>query len=289
MTKKVKDNLIYRHCYKNIYERDLNAMFVIVGRPGRGKSTLALKMCQDMDPTFNTNRVCYSIAEVAALMSRTGDPKTGRLKPGEAVLLDEIVNEAGSYSRTALSKHNQVMNFIVANLRARRIILIMCLPKFTQLDKDVREVGLTGTFQMLFIDRKRKKSKVKFKWREPNEMTGSVIDPFPRVVDRQRNKLLKVKAMWFGKPSFDLELAYKKKKEEYMIEKVDKWLDMLTDDKGAAKKTHARDIAKEILANPKKFQSNGKFDYLKILANYDVGDQKARNIGKTAHLMLENT
>jgi len=67
-----------------------------------------------------------------------------------------------------------------------------------------------------------------------------------------------------------------------MSDKVEKWLGMLTNEKGEAKLTHARDIAKTILKEPAKYQVDGKFDYIKILANFDVGDQKARNIVKTA-------
>jgi hypothetical protein len=275
----IKNCFLYRHMWNNVHERDLNATFVIVGVPGRGKSTLGLKIGEDFDPTFNVDRVCYSVVDMVRLLAKKGDEK---LKPGSVILFDEIVNEQGGYSRTALSKHNQVMNFVVANMRARRIVLIICLPKFTQLDKDIREVGLTGVFQMLTIDRKRKMAKAKYKWSSVDEMSSNTITPFPRLVSDDRTKKLKVTAVWFGKPSQALEKAYKQKKFAYMAEKVEKWLGMLTDEKGEVKLTHARDIAKLILREPKKYQTDGKYDYIKILANFEVGDQKARNIVKTA-------
>jgi len=257
----------------------MNATFVIVGTPGKGKSTLALKICEDIDPTFSIDRICYSIVDMVALLARKGKDE---LKPGSAIMFDEIVNESGSYSRTALSKHNQIMNFVIANMRARRIILIICLPKFTQLDKDIREVGLTGVFQMLHIDRKRNLSTTKYKWRTVNEMTGGIIDPFPRLIDPKTGKKYKVTKIKWGRPSKELEKKYKIKKKEYMFERVNKWLGMLTDEKGDKKLVHARDISKKIVENPGKYQTDGKFDFIKILANFDVGDQKARNIVKTA-------
>lgn len=280
MPEHFKRNFLYRHCWNNVWERDMNATFCIIGSPGKGKSTLALKICEDIDPTFNTDRICYSVADMVALLAKKGEEK---LRPGSAIMFDEIVNESGSYSRTALSKHNQIMNFVIANMRARRIILIICLPKFTQLDKDIRDVGLTGVFQMGYIDRTKKKALVKFKWRQADEMTGFMKDVFPRLYDKDKNRKYMVNKMWFGKPSDELEKAYKKKKMIYMQERVEKWLAMLTNEKGEKKLTHARDIAKKILEDPFKYQTEGKFDHIKILAYFDVGDQKARNIVKTAN------
>jgi adenylate kinase family enzyme len=287
MPEHFKKNFIYRHCYNNVWQRDMNATFVIVGTPGKGKSTLGLKIAEDLDKTFTVDRVCYSVQDMVALLAKRTQTGKAALKPGSVVLFDEIVNDSGSYSRTALSKHNQIMNFVIANMRARRIILIICLPKFTQLDKDIREVGLTGVFQMITIDRVRQRSKAKFKWRNADEITGNMIDPFPRLVDPNSKEKFKITRVWFGKPSKELENAYKKKKFEYMINSAEKWLSMLTNKDGSKKLVHARDIAKEIAANPEKFKTDGKLDYIKVLANYEVGDQKARNIVKTAELLTQ--
>ena len=275
----IQKNFIYRHVWNNVHHKDLNATFVIIGIPGRGKSTLGLRICEDLDPTFTTERVCYSVKELAQLLAKKGDE---RLKPGAAILLDEIVNESGAYSRRALSKTNQIMNFIMANMRARRLVLIICLPKFSQLDKDVREVGLTGIFQMTHIDREKKLAKAKFKWRTSNEMTGSMMDPFPRLRHPETHERVKVTAVWFGKPSKELEKAYVKKKKEYMGTKVENWLTMLTDNVDKDSKTTAKEIAQKIVENPKNYQKDGKFDYIKIMAEFDMGDQKARNITKLA-------
>jgi len=285
MPEHFRPNFLYRFVWNNVQKRDMNAVFVIVGVPGTGKSTLGLKLCEDLDTTFSTDRICYSVEDMVRLLAKKGKD---RLKPGSTILFDEIVNESGSYSRTALSKHNQIMNFVIANMRARRIILIICLPKFTQLDKDIREVGLTGVFQMTHIDRVQKRSKCKFKWRSVNEMTGNCMDPFPRLWSKDLTKVVKVTRLWFGKPSEELEKAYKKKKFEYMQSRVEKWLAILTNDKGEKRLTQARDIANKIMENPKEYQRDGKFDYIKILANFDVGDQKARNIVKTAEMLSQN-
>lgn len=285
MPPRIKNFFLYRHVWNNVNEKDTNATFVIVGKPGRGKSTLGLKICQDLDPTFNTNRVCYGVKELLKLI-KDGDPITGKLKPGQAAMFDELVNEQGGYSRTALSRHNQIINYIIANFRAKRIVLVLCLPKFSQLDKDIREVGLTGTFQMKKIDFNRKKSKAVFKWREVNEMTDTIYDLLPRLfLEDQKKK--KVKAIWFSKPTAELEQAYKLKKMAYIEEKAEAWLEMLEGKKGS-KLLSAREIAQEILKNPERFRTNGLFDHNKVLAEFEVGDSKARSIVRTAGVLWDN-
>jgi len=281
MPEHFKPNFLYRHCWNNVWTKDLNAIFVIVGIPGTGKSTLGLKICEDLDQTFNTDRICYSVQDLVKLLHKKGKE---RLKPGSCVLFDEIVNEAGSYSRRALSKHNQIMNFIIANMRARRIILVICLPKFTQLDKDIREVGLTGTFQMIHIDRKKKLARTKFKWRDVDEMTGGTADKFPRLKHPDYDHKVKVTTIWWGKPSEELEKAYKEKKKSYMETKVENWLSMLSNEL-KDKKLTAKEIATEVLEDPKRFMRDGKFDYIKIMSEYDLGDQASRNITKLAERM----
>jgi len=284
MTKKmppqIKKFFLYRTIWNDVYKKDSNAMVAIIGKPGRGKSTMGLRIAEDLDPTFNVNRVCYSVSDLLKLL-KFGDPDTGKIIPGQVIMFDELVNEQGGYSRTALSKHNQIMAFITANLRAKRIILILCLPKFTQLDKDIREVGLTAVLQMKKIDFNRKKSYAELRWICMDEMRGNNYSPFPRLVDKDGN-LFFVKGVWMKKCSKELETEYKKKKMGYMENSIDKWYYMLHTEEGKTKALSSKDIAKKVIKNPEKYQTNGKFDYIKVMTEYDLGDQASRNITKMA-------
>ena len=73
MPEHFKPNFLYRHIWNNVWKRDMNATFVIVGTPGKGKSTLALKICEDIDPTFTPERVCYSVEDMVQLLAKKGE------------------------------------------------------------------------------------------------------------------------------------------------------------------------------------------------------------------------
>ena len=138
---------------------------------------------------------------------------------------------------------------------------------------------------MGYIDRKRKKALVKFKWRQADEMSGFMKDIFPRLYDKDKHRKFMVNKIWFSKPSNELEKAYKQKKQAYMQERVEKWMSMLVDEKGNKKLIHIKDIAKEILNDKDKYLTDGQLDKYKVLSNYEIGETKARDIIKTIESM----
>jgi hypothetical protein len=116
-------------------------------------------------------------------------------------------------------------------------------------------------------------------------MTDFIKDMLPRLIFGEQKK--KVRAIWFAKPTAELEQAYKIKKFAYIEEKTQVWLDMLEGKKGN-KLLSAREIAQEILKNPERFKTDGLFDHNKVLAEYEVGDSKASSIIRTAGVLWDN-
>lgn len=211
MPKHIKRNPLYRKFFQLIHQKDSGVNLAFIGRPGSGKSTAAIKVCLDMDSTFNVNRICHSVKEVLNLLVH-GDPVTGKILPGQAILLDEVINEQGAYSRSALSKSNILFSYLFANFRAKRIIFCICLPKLTQLDKDIREVALHGIYRMKRIDFKNKNSIATYYWVSLNELMGTSKITMPRLFDVKTKEISKVKNIIFLHPTKILLLYIKKRR-----------------------------------------------------------------------------
>jgi len=285
MTPIIKNNFIYRKVHNYIHRKDSGVNFVFIGRPGSGKSTAAMKVCIDLDPTFNVNRICHSIKEVLELMVN-GDPITGPLKPGQAILMDEIVNEQGAYSRQSLSKTNITFSYLFANFRAKRLIFCICLPKLTQLDKDVRDVGIHGVFRLKSIDFKKKKSKASFYWNTINEFGKASKLTLPRLVDMKSQEVLKIRNIWIAAPSKEFVNQYKIKKNKYIDDKEKIWLAKVTSEDRAKQINEAKTYTSllNIIGKEKdKFMSGVNFDPDKIMLHFNLGSTKAKLLTKLAN------
>ena len=284
MTPIIKNNFIYRKVHNYIHRKDSGVNFVFIGRPGSGKSTAAMKVCIDLDPTFNVNRVCHSIKEVLELMVN-GDPITGPLKPGQAILMDEIVNEQGAYSRQSLSKTNITFSYLFANFRAKRLIFCICLPKLTQLDKDVRDVGIHGVFRLKSIDFKKKKSKASFYWNTINEFGKASKLTLPRLVNMKSQEVLKIRNIWIAAPSKEFVNQYKIKKNKYIDDKEKIWLAKVTSEDRAKDLKDSKDtklILAKIGANKEKYMTGVNFDADKIMLDFGLEYSKANILRRLA-------
>jgi hypothetical protein len=284
MSLTIKKNFIYRKIHNYIHRKDSGVNLVFIGRPGSGKSTAAMKVCIDLDPTFNTNRICHSIKEVLELMVY-GDKDTGKLKPGQAILMDEIVNEQGAYSRQSLSKTNVTFAYLFANFRAKRLIFCICLPKLTQLDKDIRDVGVHGIFRLKSINFKEKKSKASFYWNTVNEFGKASRLTLPRLVDMTTNEVLKVKNIWIDAPSKEFTDLYKIKKMQYIEDKEKIWLNKVSRESKNETLKEGKEystLLEKIGKSKDKFLSGVNYDKEKIMVEFNLGEFKARMLSKLA-------
>jgi len=105
--------------------KDYDCFFVISGREGYGKSTLAAQIALYLDPTYNLSR-CTFTAEQFEQAVLTADKY-------QAVVFDETMGYLGS--RGAMSKFNRRLIKIMSEMRSRNLIVILCIPSFFELDK----------------------------------------------------------------------------------------------------------------------------------------------------------
>lgn len=121
-------------------------LFVIVDGPvGSGKSTLSFQAAQWFDPTFNLDRVVFSVEDFLNAIIRA--------KPGQAVVFDEaiIVN-----SRSALTEFNKKIIIAMTQIRSKGLYIFFNIPSVFDLDKNLvlnRCHLLLHCFQSRFGDR----------------------------------------------------------------------------------------------------------------------------------------
>jgi len=118
---------------------NLDAVLIVDGYEGTGKSTMAFTMAAYIDPTFSLKRVCFD--------AKTFYEATNDAKRGQAVVFDEGFR--GFYSKEGTGKMNIMLEKMLAEVRQRNLFLIIVMPSFFLLSKYValhRGLGLVHTF-----------------------------------------------------------------------------------------------------------------------------------------------
>jgi hypothetical protein len=273
----IKKNFIYRKVWREVFVKDCNATFIVIGKPGIGKSCVAQKMCLDLDPTFNHERICYDLDSFLELLDK-GDSH-GELKPGNCILFDEIVTDRGADSRSSMSRTNKIMNYVTATFRAKRLIVFYCLPSLTQLDKNIRDINITGIFEILTKSLTRRKNYCKFTWSKYDAKTQKVFYVYPRLVNKT-GQIFKIKGTWIGLPPKDFENVYKEKKMRYLKMNIARWNASVKKDNKEKKDKTIDDTAvlSAIRINPAKYLLSGRYNSYLIKKEHGIGSIRASSL-----------
>jgi hypothetical protein len=117
-----------------------DAVVLITGPVGSSKSTLALRLAQELQPNFNLNTsLCYT---AAALMGAYEN-----VKPGDVVLFDEGVR--GLLAGDQMTREQKSLVQALALVREKGAILIICAPSIFLIAKQVRQGRATMWIQVL--------------------------------------------------------------------------------------------------------------------------------------------
>lgn len=134
------DPVLYATCY-HIYLRLkhlMDAVIVIVGLEGLGKTTLGAIINSLVDPSFQINRMAFSPLEFIQQL-RTG-------QPGQGLQIDE--GALALFSRESMMEGNRNLVKTMMIVRKKSLLVTICIPDFKLIDSFVRNHRALYLFQV---------------------------------------------------------------------------------------------------------------------------------------------
>jgi hypothetical protein len=257
-------------------EQNENFMGLFIGMPGKGKTWAAVRLAEQLDDTFDVERICVTYEEflnVLQSLAVAWDNKED--VAGRVVIFDEFQRTAGA--RKFMSSINQAINDVLHTFRYLNLIVIFTTPHLSFIDINSRAVM---HFQ---VTMKEKRSSMGL---SRGELSFSEIknDPWnpsdklyhfaPRMFST--DGAMKVKNIWFEKPSKRMQRLVEDKINTFKhsvltdtITRNDKMREKEeTKTRTAAQRT--RDWANEIYVNSARYydEHRDKWDKGRIMLDY---------------------
>lgn len=266
------ENPILRHlAWAPMWVEDSNAVWVVVGDPGDGKSLASLRIAEQVWPDFSIDAVASNIVEFMELVL---DDSYGQ---GSVVVLEEGGVEASAYEW--YSDSNEVFRTVLETWRHQNRMGIINLPNFQALDKGARR-RTDVIIEMMEAKPWKEYSEAKPKEVEYNNIDDFFTTPFPHLNGK------KIKRIRFRKPSPDLLSAYEGLKSEYTSDLNKRLYEKLVeeDDSDDDEPLTPQEIADQIISegNTEDYiKDNNGQKYLardELELDFDIGRSRSKKV-----------
>ena len=269
-------HILIEYPLKVTRERNENFMGLFIGMPGKGKTWAAVRLAEQLDPTFDIDRVCVTYKEFLGVLEQLAQAwDNGMDVAGKVVVFDEFQKSASA--RKWMTSINQAITDVLHTFRYLNLIVIFTTPHLSFIDVNSRAVM---HFQVTMKDKRPEMgltrgelsfSEIK---NDPWNPSDKLYHYAPRVFSSSGP--MKVKNVWFEKPSKRMQKLVNDKintfKHSVLTDSIARTERQETDDlqktKTAAQKT--REWANEIYTNKARYydQVRGKWDKGAVMLDY---------------------
>ena len=187
-------------------ERGKNALILVTGGTGSGKSFTCLRLAELLDNNFSIEQVCFSPQEFMNLVNG----KIKQLKRGNVIVFEELQVSLSAVEFQSLQA--RLLNYCLSTFRHQGFILLMNCPNFSNINKQARQL-FHVRLETVGINKNKKQVILKPFLLQFNQSSGKCYQKYLRVVNN--DGVLPIKRIRVGLPSKKLLEAYETKKSEF--------------------------------------------------------------------------
>lgn len=220
---KTKANPLKLWLDKRIHEENGNAVILVTGKPGTGKTYSGLSVSELYDSGFEVDFICFDVRGLLALLEMIAkNPQSYR---GTVIMYEEPQQEQTNKRSSGWSA--VAFTSVLSTFRSLNCVLIMTTPWKSQLTKDCQDyVDVWMTTQ--HIDRSNNHCYLSVKFLEKNESSSKTYEKFMRVFYVPTGEIMILKRIAVPLASKKLIKFYEEHKRKYqaelyrkMIKKID--------------------------------------------------------------------
>lgn len=269
-----QNSWFFRPMYRKIRWDNQHLPMVIVGRPGSGKSYLSMYLALMFNAKFTPKEsVVFSAGDFANIVQRRDLPK------GFVIIIDDSGLTAGSTD--AMTKEVKAISKIMQSIRSRNLIIILNLPNFFLLAKNVRTL-LEYYFEPVKINKEQKICHAKVRLLKINPLSGDVYRYSPIRIEKIKhwtgyNQTRKIKVTTLAFPKIPDEIAkeYEQLKEEKMHEFNVKQSKTLNTDKRQDRLEKIQLAADKLKLDVSPFTMDNEINLIKVALEFNLGSEQA--------------
>ncbi len=269
-----KRNVILERIQRRLYVQNKNFLLACVGATGSGKSYFGLRLCSEIDPEFNIERVVFDAESLMKLLN------SGTLHKGSAILWDET--GVGLSNRTWFSVSNRVINYVLQTFRQDNLMMVFTVPDISFIDNATRKL-FHALVETQRIDYANNVCYVKYLEIQTNTRIGKTYYKYPRFIENGKKKT--ITTLRIHKPSVKLVHEYEKRKKIWRDDLGNSVLKTLQGEKLKTiqiKQVNLIDIVEKIKQNPERFKRTYNkrtfYDIGLIMSTFSLGRARAEAV-----------
>jgi len=249
---------------------------LFVGMPGRGKTFAATRLAEQLDDTFDIDRVCVTYQEFLRQLNILANAwENHEDVAGRVVIFDEFQRSASA--RKWMTSVNMAITDVLHTFRYLNLIVIFTTPHLSFIDVNARAVmHMNVTMKEKRPEMGLSRGELSFSEikNSPSDPSDKLYHYAPRVFTP--NGAVRVGSVWFEKPSARMQKLVNAKVNAFKhsvltdsIERTDRQeLEATQKEKTAAQKT--REMANEVFVKQERYYDSvrRKWDRGAVLLDY---------------------
>ena len=253
---------------RRLHIQNQNAVLLISGGNGSGKSMAAIAIAREVDRDFNIDNICFSAEEYFTLLD------SGKLKRGSAVVLDELGVWADN--RVFMSPLNRLLAQTSQTIRHRNLCTIATVPSLGWIDKKIRNL-VQLYVEMMGVNLTINKSVGKIFRLQTNFRTGDVY--FHSIKDRSGLIPYKIRTIRFVMPPASIVEQYERKKTAFTTALFREGKKVASAKERVVQPRQSyQDIISYIQSNRDEFTLKNKISMGKVAGKYGFGGDKTKHL-----------